>query len=274
MKHLSLFMILLCASCAHNTVQRPEKLEVRNQAGISIKSKRIMTIDTPNGGPLCLYAFDVKNAPSNRKFYLQGTDDLHPNYPPLELISDQYGCLRLATDKNARLNEYLYPMQGILPGEICTMWLFSEDKTTVVNASFIPYPLEALGTDGAEILVTRLEHNGSLVRCKGKYFTNNEQLEITSISKDKSISTPITCYNGSFSIDLSSPSSKNYSDMITLKIKRENRELMYVSYPIGREVYNKDLVMGNPTKWTQEDYDIIENAIESYYKKSSPDVTM
>lgn len=273
MNKLPLFLlsILLCISCAEHKVQKPEKLEVHNRIGIVMTNKKALTVDTINAGPINYYSFDAKKVPPNRKFYLHGTDDIQPNHPPLELVSDEYGNLRLASDKSIRLNRQLYAMQFLLPGEINTVWLVSEDKNTVVNTSFIPYPLEALGSDGAEISVIRLVRDGSLVRCKGTYFKNNEMLEILSVAKDKQVVVPIQCYKGAFTIDLTSPDPKSFGDTITLTIKRENGEVLTVSYPFGRESFNKDLLRGNSAKLQDEDYDKINDAVECYYKGTSPE---
>ncbi len=270
MKALCFFIMVLCVSCATNKTQAPQLLQVQNAHGIVMKNKKAITVETKNAGPIAFYVFDAQKVPANRKFYLQFNDEMQPRHP-IELISDDYGCLHLATDRSAALRERIYYMQFLLPGEIQSVWLVSEDKNIAVNTTFIPYPLVAYGTDGAEISVVRTESKGMLVQCHGKYFKDQEKLKVFIDEKDAQVIKPVDCNKGNFYIHVVPPNPKSFGGAVSLTIVRENGEVMSLSYPFGRESFNKDALCGNTTKMQDEDYDKLEDAIQCYYKGTSPD---
>lgn len=263
---MMVIMVLLCCGCSSAHVEKFERVTVNNPIGIILKSKRALTIDTESAGPIAFYSFDAKKVPPNRRFYLQSNDLMQPGYPPIELISDEYGCLHMAADHSLRLSRVIYPMELLLPGEVQAVLLMSEDRAIVVKTTFVPYPLQAFGSDGAELSVVRTVRDGSRVRCTGAYFNSDEKLELVSKSNDKEILYPIQCYKGSFGLDLMAPNPKSYGCVITLTVKRENGELLTLSYPVGRESFNRDLLCANTSKLTNEDRDKVEEAIECYYK--------
>lgn len=265
-----LILAFLATACAPATRQEPEKLTVRNPIGIVMKNKNALTVET-SVGPVSFCTFDAKNVPPNRRFYLQSSDLVCPAYPPIELLSDEYGCLRTAADRSLSLKNHVYSMQFLLPGEMSSAWLLSEDKSIVVRTSFVPYPLEAFGSDGAELSVVRLVKDASRVECRGRYFNANEKLKIHSATKEKQTIDTIQCYKGGFTLDLAAPDPKSFGGIITLTITRENGEKLSLSYPFGRESFNKDLLCGNVAKLKDEDHDKIDDALEAYYKGTSSD---
>lgn len=266
-----LVVVLLCTSCSQTKVEQAESLKVHNPLGIVFKSKKATTIETSAGGPCTFYVVDAANVPPNRRFYLYMADDAPSDYPSLEVVSDGTGCLRLASNQNILLREYLIAMSYKLPGEVSSVWLASENKNNIVKTSFVPYPLQTFGSDGAEVSVIRTKSDGTFVQCKGTYFQDKECLQITLRDKDNYVERRVVCCKGSFSLNLVPPSSKSYGGMITLHITRQNGDVMELCYPWGREAFNKDLFKCNYSKFTQEDWDKIDDAVDCYYKKTSPD---
>ncbi|MCE5294777.1 MAG: hypothetical protein LLF94_09235 [Chlamydiales bacterium] len=267
---LMLFISSLCISCSSTNYMHQLKFAAYNPLHIELKSKKAFTVQSEKGGLISFYSIVAKNVPPDRKFYLYTTDTPDPNFPPLEVVSDSSGKLRLGTDRNVYLKDYLLSMPYRLPGERSSVWLLT-DTGNSVNTTFIAYPLEALGSDGAEISIIRKMLNGTLVICKGKYFHENEKLTIISKGADKPIETPVTARNGAFSIDLTPPDSNSYGGTATVLVKRQNGEVLSLQYPWGRESFNKDLLQGNYAKFTDKDYEKIEEAHENYFKKSSSD---
>ena len=266
-----LLVLILCVGCSHHTMKEPERLTINNPTHMVFRCKKAFTVDTETAGPITFFTLDTQNVPALRKFYLQGTDEVIPSGIPAELASDADGILRYAADTNLSLAKCPFPIQFFLPGEICNMWLVSDDKQIVVKTSFIPYPLVTYASDGAEAEVIRLERDGSVVRCQGAYFNDNEALIVRCSANKGKHKIQRICHNGTFVIDLPSPDPESFGEMIMLTVTRESGETLTLSYPVGREVFNKDHLCANVSKLTEEEYDQVNDAYECYFKGSSPD---
>ncbi len=272
MKRVSLFLlaVVLCVSCSQAKIEREDALKTHNPLGVIFKSKRALTVET-TAGPCVFYLVDATKVPPNRRFYLYTADDPHADYPSLEVVSDSVGCLRLAANQNILLRDYLISMAYKLPGEVSSVWLVSENKNNIVKTSFVPYPLQTFGSDGAEITLTRATPDGASVLCDGVYFLPQERLHVVLHDKDSTLEMTVHCCNGRFAVDLKPLNLQSYGAMLTIDVKRENGEVLTISSPWGRESFNKELLYGNYTKLTQEDYEKIDEAVDCYYKKTSPD---
>lgn len=269
MKKMALLLlgVWLSFSCSHSHVPQVETLQANNTAGIVLRSKKAFCVDTPNAGPVAYCLISASHVPPNRKFYLQSTNELNPSYSPLELVSDDEGHLRLATDRSQFLDEYLLLMMYRHYGEICQFWLVSDDKRIVVQTSCVPYPLEAFGSDGAELSLLRLNPSGSKVRCTGKYFLPGEKLLLQASTKKQTAVQPIISRDGTFFAELDPPDPASFGEVITLEVKRQNGESITLQYPWGREAGNKGLLAGNLAKFKEEDYEKLQEAYQAYYLK-------
>ncbi|MBS0637907.1 MAG: hypothetical protein JSS12_10380 [Verrucomicrobia bacterium] len=261
-----LLIILLCVSCASSRTPQPETLQVRNAPAIVLTCKKALTVETKNAGPINYYVFDAKKVPPNRKYHLQYGDRVHPT-SALDVVSDEYGELYLASDRTCLLREQPNSMNYYLPGQEESLWLVSEDGSIAVCSTFIPYPLIAYGADGAELSLIRQDLRGTEIECHGRYFTQNEQIEISLESDDFSKVRSLLAHKGRFDLSLASPTT--FGGIVTVKATRQNGETLTLSYPFGRESFNKDAYLGNPAKLQDTDLDQIEEALKNFYNKTT-----
>ena len=261
-------------SCAPRPHVEQEKLTESNIAGVKVRVKKAFTVDTPNAGPIVFYTIVATNVPPQKKFILQTTDNANVVKSSLaKLVSDSDGRLWLKGNAVA-LDRCPLPITGVLPGEPSSFWLVAEDRSIAVVSRLIGYPLETFGSDGAQISLVRLKHDGSLVRCEGKFFDPSEVLCMTLSSKSKKVSEVIRCSNGSFVLELEPPDRTNFGDEVMLTIERENKEILTLKYPYGRESFNRELIQGNFAKIQDEDQKLIAKSMNKYFSPGVEDEIM
>lgn len=267
MQYFLLFFLFMisCVSCARQPVVQEETLTESNILGVKVRAKKAFSVETPNAGTIVFYTVIATNVPPHRKFTLQMSDTANIDTSfVIKLISDNDGRLWVKKD-NRPLDRYPLPISHVLPGEVSSWWLVAEDRSVVVGVKMIGYPLETFGSDGAQISLTRLHNDGSLVCCNGNFFKAKEVVHVSLSSKNKTIHETVTCAGGSFALDLLPPDSSSFSDILTLNIKRANGEILTLNYPYGRESFNRGLWHGNLSKIESTDEEAVGKAILKYY---------
>ena len=265
MHYIILILLSSLISCAPQRHQEAETLTEYNPDGIVLHTKNALSIETSHAGIVRFITITAKNVPPRRKYILQRSDYIDTIESPLELVSDDAGRLWLADDLKIALDRYLICMNSLHLGEPCRFWLVSQNRKSAVYTMPVAYPLVTFGSDGAELTVTRLTHDGSRIRCQGKYFQSNEKLCIISLSKGKQERHPIFAVDGTFQLELAPPDKNSYGEMITLELHRQNGDCLTLNYPWGREAFNKEHLMANPANFTEEDYKKIEDAVRYFY---------
>ncbi|MBS0655959.1 MAG: hypothetical protein JSR46_09295, partial [Verrucomicrobia bacterium] len=158
---LFVLSIVAYASCAHQPVVPKETLAESNIPGIKVRAKKALSVDTPNAGTIVFYTVVATNVPPQRKFTLQMSDDANVDKSALiKLTSGSDGRLWIKGE-NTPLDRCPLPITNVLPGEVSSWWLVAEDRSVAVATKVIGYPLEEFGSDGAQISLSRLHHDGS-----------------------------------------------------------------------------------------------------------------
>lgn len=262
-----LFCMSLLPSCSQNSSDYEESSKVCLANGQTNKmiARKITTVETKNAGYVNFYTIAVAPVAVRKKFYLINGESLNEYESGLELVSDDDGVLWTTGDQKMKLERLLLPMMGFLEGQQCSFWIISNDRKTVLNTKFVPYPLVSYGKDGAEVSVTYSTPNASVVVCHGTYFNANEVLEVITQGKNSSSSRNIQCRDGRFSCQATPPDSKSYGEVLTLKILRENGDCITVDYPWGRDCFNKEYLQADPSKMKEEDRKVLSDAYEAFY---------
>jgi hypothetical protein len=179
----------------------PEEEVISNPKRVHFSIKKYKDIEVKNVGTVTAIQFVVRGAEPEKKYILWSQPLGRDITAVYEYETDDYGLLgRQIGNGTMMLDDDLLLMFDFFKGEPVKYYLTSFDKSTVLQAEFVPYPIVAEAKDEAIVTMKRLVPDASLLLCEGNGFLPDEHLLVTTQSGSKIVpSIPMVCKNGKFS---------------------------------------------------------------------------
>src|ERR1700733_178283 len=239
------YSLCLLTACGGHRIA-PQDPIVQNPYGATFESKKLSEIEVPGSGPVAVYSLIAKNVPPRTEFtLLYGTPGIADHRPCGIFKGDQSGRLYTCPNGVERPLEYfLFPVVNAFPGQSFNFWLISEDHTTSLLATIVPYPIEAYAKDGAHVSLIRKRYDASIIECRGDGFQPNERVKFISRSGLEVVTGTGNCTDkGEFYSNFAAGTVGADGGTAEVALVRLDDEQFVLQYEWGQEALKPELQM-------------------------------
>ncbi|MCE5293126.1 MAG: hypothetical protein LLF94_00745 [Chlamydiales bacterium] len=253
--------LCLTSSCQHTTHEDSSSVKKGavvplvaqerelNPYGSFFTAERMPDTYIENVGPVATYRFVARKFPQDQVYVLASQSLGGTPQPIAGYEVDDDGHLgRQIEAGTLMLDNEMILMFDYFKGEPVEYWLCSNDATSRLGTSFVPYPISTEAKDGAIITVRRLTQDAGLVLLEGTDFNPDEEIAVGSqVGNMRTPNVPIRCRNGRFSMIFEPKDNDKSGGTAYIDVLRKGERLM-LEYDWGCEAVNPKRRQGNTSR--------------------------